>query len=115
MNRLGIRVFLSFWVVIVLTLVAVVLINSQIDRYVRGEEFAQHRSEFIERRLLTPARNALAQRGREGLERWLVLARARTRTLGIEIVDERGRALLGGRVARHNTRLIESWRSGNLD
>ncbi|RFF29209.1 ATP-binding protein [Wenzhouxiangella sediminis] len=112
MNRLSVRVFLAFWAVIVLTLVSVVLINSQIHRYQRGEEFEQERTEFIEERVVAPARAALNRHGERGLKRWLMAARARSRVLDLHVVNANGVELLGERLPRHGRPLVEAWRSG---
>lgn len=114
MNRLSVRIFLAFWAVIVLSLVAVVVINAQIHRYQRGEEFERERAELIDRRLVEPARTALARHGKRGLERWLVNARARTRLLELHIVDRRGEDLLGERLPRRSRALVQAWRSGEV-
>ncbi|NBD95326.1 MAG: HAMP domain-containing protein [Gammaproteobacteria bacterium] len=111
MNRLSVRIFLAFWAVIVLSLVAVVIINSQIHRYQRGEEFERERAELIDRRLVEPAQTALTRHGRRGLERWLVNARARTRLLELHVVDRRGQELLGEPLRRRSRALVEAWRS----
>lgn len=112
MSRLSVRIFLAFWAVIVLTLVSVVLINSQIHLYQRGEEFEQERTEFIEERVFAPAQAALNRHGERGLKRWLMAARARSRMLDLHIVDASGRTLLGDRLPRRGRALIEAWRSG---
>jgi signal transduction histidine kinase len=111
-NRLSVRVFLAFWAVIVLSLVSVVLINSQIHRYQRGEEFEQERTEFIEERVVAPAQAALNRHGERGLKRWLVAARARSRVLDLHVVDASGTELLGDRLPRRGRPLVESWQSG---
>lgn len=115
MRRLSVRIFLAFWSVIVLTLVAVVLINSQIDRYQRGEEFGRERTEAIERQLVIPAREALQLQGAAGLRRWLISARKQSRTLKIEIADTTGKSLLGGRIPRHSAPMVQAWKAGELD
>ncbi len=112
MSRLSVRIFLAFWAVIVLTLVSVVVINSQIHRYQRGEELEQERTEFIETRVFAPAQAALNRHGERGLKRWLVAARARSRMLDLHIVDASGRALLGHRLPRRGRSLVEAWQSG---
>ncbi|MEM7053332.1 MAG: ATP-binding protein [Pseudomonadota bacterium] len=115
MKRLSVRIFIAFWSVIVLTLVSVVLINSHIHRYQQGEEFGEERTALIERRLITPARAALDRGGREGLKNWLISARSRSRTLDIEVVEQHGESLSGGRLPRHSMPLIQAWQAGNLE
>lgn len=115
MRRLSIRVFLAFWSVIVLTLVAVVLINAQIDRYQRGEDFELEASRYIDTRVVAPARAALERFGRRGLERWLTTARARSRLLELHIITPDGGELLGNRLPRRGREIFEAWRDGRLE
>jgi signal transduction histidine kinase len=114
-RRLSIRVFLAFWSVIVLTLVCVVLINAQIDRYQRGEDFEAEASRYIETRVATPAQEALDRYGQRGLVRWLSSARSRSRFLELHVITEDGRELLGNRLPRRSRDLIDTWRAGALD
>lgn len=115
MNRLSIRIFLAFWAVIALSLVAVVLINSQIQRYQRGEEFERERETFIETRVVRPARAALARHGERGLQRWLTHARAQSRILGLHIIDSSGEEILGNRLPRHARDFLTAWQQDRLD
>ena len=110
MNRLSLRIFLAFWAVIVLSLIAVVLINTQIHRYQRGEEL--EREAFIEERIVEPAQTALERRGERSLQHWLMRARARSRALELNIVDRDGREILDNRLPRSSRSLVEDWRSG---
>lgn len=115
MNRLSVRIFLAFWGVIIMSLVTVVLINAQIHRYQRGEEFEHDRNDFVDQRVAGPAQAALARHGERGLERWLAEARARSRFLELHVVDRRGNELLGNRLPRPARPLVEAWRSGQLE
>lgn len=110
MNRLSIRIFLAFWAVIVLSLIAVVLINTQIHRYQRGEEL--EREAFIEERIVEPAQTALARHGERSLRHWLMRIRARSRALEIHIVDRDGEEILGNRLPRSSRSIVAAWREG---
>jgi len=114
MNRLSVRIFLAFWAVIILSLVAVVFINTQIHRYQRGEEIDREHTEFIEKRIAEPARSVLEHHGEHGLERWLKRAQRRSRTLKLHIVDRSGEELLDRKLHRHGRALVEAWQSGEL-
>lgn len=110
MNRLSIRIFLAFWGVIVLSLVAVVLINTQIHRYQRGDEV--EREAFIEERIAEPAQTALERHGERGLRHWLMRIRARSRALELHVVDRDGEEILGNRLPRSSRSLVAAWLDG---
>lgn len=115
MSRLSVRIFLAFWAVIILSLVAVVVINTQIHHYQRGEEIEREHTEFIEQRIAEPARAVLQRHGERGLRRWLMRTERRSRTLKLHIVDRSGEEILDRTLGGHGRALVEAWQSGDLE
>lgn len=70
MTRLYLRIFLSFWLVIILTIGAVWVINSHLNRAQHDDTVERERIGRLEVGLVRGARQALAANGRQGLIEW---------------------------------------------
>lgn len=70
MSRLYLRIFLSFWLFVVLTIGAVLAFNAYLDRVQHDDTLEQEQIERLEETLAHNAQQALAENGRQGLIEW---------------------------------------------
>lgn len=109
MSRLYLRIFLSFWLVIILTISAVVLINDQLERAQRDDVELSERAQRMAGNLQTRAASALARGGRDGLARWAESVPERGRRLTVFVFDAQGQELLDRRPPRDVRRMSGQW------
>jgi len=114
-TRLYLRLFIAFWLVVVLTISAVLVVNIQLARLQQDERVDFERAAQLREGLATGAATALAQGGEPGLVRWLETAERRARRLSLYVIDAQGRELAGREVPRAARGLYRRWqRSGAL-
>ncbi|MFU8832452.1 MAG: histidine kinase dimerization/phospho-acceptor domain-containing protein, partial [Wenzhouxiangella sp.] len=111
MSRLYLRIFLSFWLVIILTIAVVMFTNDQIERAQRDDVELSERAQRLAGNLQVRAAEALQRGGRAGLARWAETAPDRGRRLTVFVFDADGEELLDRRVPRQIQRLNQQWRT----
>lgn len=109
MSRLYLRIFLSFWLVIILTVAAVVLVNDQIERAQQDDVELSQRAQRLAGNLQARAAAALNREGREGLARWAEAGPERGRRLTVFVFDSQGRELLERRAPGDVRRMSRQW------
>ena len=109
MSRLYLRIFLSFWLVIILVISSVMVINSQLDRALRDETQLRERLERLEEGLVQPAESALNEAGHTGLASWLDDAREGMRRMQLQVFDAEGREISGQDPAPRTRRTLGHW------
>jgi len=109
MSRLYLRIFLSFWLVIILTVTAVVLINDQLERAQRDDVELSERAQRMAGNMQARAATALNRGGREGLARWAESGPERGRRLTVFVFDAQGQELLDRSASRDVRRLTSQW------
>lgn len=114
MSRLYLRIFLSFWLVIILTIAVVVLINDQLERAQRDDVELSERAQRMAGNLQARAAEALRRGGPAGLARWAESGPERGRRLTVFVFDTTGDELLGRRVPREIRRLNQQWRADSM-
>ncbi len=107
--RLYLRIFIAFWLVIILVISSVLLINSQLDRAQRDASQLRDRVDGVEERLIQPATRALAEQGPEGLASWLEATRQDLRRVRLQIHDLQGQEITGKQPARGTERIVRQW------
>lgn len=90
MTRLFWRIFLSFWLVIVLTLVSVFVINGHIENAYLDESRQADRFEQLAERFAESAARRLLSGEAAALERWLAQTDRRHRHLRVFVIDDAG-------------------------
>ncbi|MCH8476908.1 MAG: HAMP domain-containing protein [Wenzhouxiangella sp.] len=110
MSRLYLRIFLSFWAVIVLTVGAVILINWSLEQAQRDEVEWSGRALRLADGMERRAGQALAREGVEGLVRWAERSPERGRRIRIFILDRDGHELRGQRLPWELRSLARDWR-----
>ena len=115
MSRLYLRIFFAFWLVIVMTLAAVLIINSQLERDLRDEGQFSERFTRISSGLSWAAEQALERGGPEQLARWSERDPQRRGRMRQFVFDDQGRELVERDVPRRIQRQVDAWvRSGQL-
>lgn len=115
MTRLYLRLFIAFWLVVVLTISAVLVVNIQLAHLQQDERVESERAAQLREGLAAGAATALAQGGEPALVRWLEAAERRARRLNLYVIDAEGRELSGREVPRAARGLYRRWqRSGTL-
>jgi signal transduction histidine kinase len=109
MSQLYLRIFLSFWLVIILTITVVVLINDQLERAQRDDVELSNRAQRMAGNLQSRAVDALRRGGRAGLARWAESGPERGRRLTVFVFDAAGEELLDRSVPREIRRLKQQW------
>lgn len=113
MRRLYLRLFIAFWLVVILTISAVLVVNIQLARLQQDERIESERAAQLREGLAAAAAAALAEGGESGLQRWLQVAERRTRRLNLYVIDSEGREITGREVPRAARGLHRRWqRSG---
>lgn len=109
---LYLRIFLAFWLVILLTLGAVVLVNLQLQQdQVEAAEIGQRAQRFAAG--MGARAQAVLDRGGPGaLARWAQADQQRHRRLKVLVVDDDGSELLGRRLPPSARSAARDWRSG---
>ncbi len=102
MRSLLIRIFLSFWLIIGITIGAAALAG-----YYYAERMRDTVENFASSDLLLDASDVLAQEGREGLRRWLE-GRPAGGGITLLVIDSNERDLLGRRLPRRLRHLLHS-------
>lgn len=109
MSRLYLRIFFSFWLVIVLTIGAVLGINSQLERALRDDSVARDRAARMEASLTRAAESALSEAGRAGLREWAERPRRRRRRIRLYIFDQSGAEIRQQAPDRGTRRIARHW------
>lgn len=108
MRSLLVRIFLSFWLIIGITIGAAALAG-----YYYAEQLRIAIENFDPGDTLVDASTALSSGGREGLESWLADAN-RTRGISIYVFDSEGRDILGRKPPRRLARVLRHHQSHRL-
>ncbi|NDY94775.1 HAMP domain-containing sensor histidine kinase [Wenzhouxiangella limi] len=109
---LYLRIFLGFWLVIVLTLSAVVLVNLQLQRdQDAAAEMGQRAQRFAEG-MGGRAQAVLDRGGPAALARWARGDQQRHRRITVLVIDDTGSELLGRRVPTRARAVVSNWLSG---
>lgn len=111
MSSLFWRIFLAFWLVIILSIVATVALNTRLDQARQQDGLTNDRVERLARGIQIRVRRELNRGGPEALARW---GRTQARNGGrvqLLILDAEGRELNDRRIPPALNALIEAWRS----
>lgn len=111
MSRLYLRIFISFWLVIILTIAAVVVINDRLERAQADDVELSERAQRLGENMQARAAEALRRGGPEGLARWADATPERGRRLSVYVHDAQGQELLGRRPPRDVRRMAERWQA----
>ena len=109
MTRLYLRIFLSFWVVIILTVCAVLLINTQLELAQQDDIELSGRAMRAADGMSQRAQRALDRGGPEALARWAEGSPQRGRRITVFIIDADGRDLLNRSLPREVRHLNRQW------
>jgi len=109
MTRLYLRIFFSFWLVIIMTIAVVILINNHLDRAQRDATELGERALRTAEGMSARAQRALDRGGRSELARWAEAGPQRGRRLIVFVFDQSGQDLLERRPPRDVRALAASW------
>ncbi|MFW5816705.1 MAG: HAMP domain-containing sensor histidine kinase [Wenzhouxiangella sp.] len=109
---LYLRIFLAFWLVIVLTLSAVVLVNLQLQQDQDAAAEMGQRAQRIAEGMGVRAQAVLDRGGPAALARWARSDQQRHRRITVLVFDEEGSELLGRRMPARARAAVRNWRSG---
>lgn len=111
MSRLYLRIFLSFWMVIILTIGSVLLINIQLERAQIDDTEVSERAQRMASGLSMRAQRALDRGGVDGLARWAEPNGRQHggRRLAVFVFDEGGNELLERRPPREVRQAAGHW------
>jgi signal transduction histidine kinase len=114
MSRLYLRIFLSFWLVIILTITAVALINDRLERAQRDDVELSERALRMAGNLQARATEALQRGGRSGLAEWSESSAQRGRRLTLFVFDSQGQELLDRSAPRDIRRMARQWLASSI-
>ncbi len=115
MSRLYLRIFLSFWVVIILTVCAVLLINTQLEFAQQDDIELSGRAMRAADGMSQRAQRALDRGGPEALARWAEGGPRRGRRITVFVLDPTGGDLLDRSLPREIRGLNRQWqRTGQV-
>ncbi|MEE4296600.1 MAG: ATP-binding protein [Wenzhouxiangella sp.] len=109
---LYLRIFLAFWLVILLTLSAVIFLNRQLQQ---DQDMAAETSQRVQRfadGMGARAQAVLDRAGPTALARWAQADQQRQRRMQLLIIDEQGSEILEKRVPARVRSGVREWRSG---
>ncbi|MFU8878181.1 MAG: ATP-binding protein [Wenzhouxiangellaceae bacterium] len=110
MTRLYLRIFLAFWLVIILTIGAVLLINSQLEHAQRDDAEMSQRALRMVGSVSDQAQEALSRGGESGLRQWAERSGQRRGRLQVFVFDREGVELLERRAPRKVRQIVRQWR-----
>jgi signal transduction histidine kinase len=110
-TRLYLRIFLSFWLVIVLTIAVVLALNFQLERAWQDDAEISQRAVRMASNLGDQARHALERNGEAGLRRFAERSNQRRSRLQVLVFDAAGNELTGRSSPRAVRQVVRHWQS----
>ncbi len=109
MTRLYLRIFLSFWLVIVLTIAVVLALNFQLERAWQDDAEISERAVRMASNLENQARQALERHGEAGLRQFVERSNRRRSRLQVLVFDSAGNELTGRSSPRAVRQVVRQW------
>ncbi len=111
MNRLYLRIFLAFWLVIALVISGVWFINSRLGAMQADERSQRERIEALRSDLTRESEAAFREDGEDGLRRWLQQLDRQFRQLNVRMITPDGDELRGKELPVELQRVAARWRA----
>ncbi len=111
MTRLYLRIFFSFWLVIVLTIAVVLTLNHQLERAWLDDAEISQRAVRMTANLGDQARRALEQDGEAGLRRFVERGDHRRSRMQLLLFDGDGNELTERSPSRAVTQVVRQWQN----
>ncbi|MEE4296081.1 MAG: ATP-binding protein [Wenzhouxiangella sp.] len=106
---LYLRIFLSFWAVILLSLSAIIVLNVQLEQAQQAESVADERVQRFAENLGRRAQIVLDQAGPTALAKWAADDQRRQRRSVVLVIEEGGSELLDRPIPRPLRRNLQNW------
>jgi len=110
MPRLFWRIFLSFWLVIILTIAGIAMINHRLDQARQTDSETSQRAERMASGLRLRALRALNAGGPSALADWASRQAGQRRRFDVLVLDDDGHELNGQRITRSLREVVQAWK-----